>query len=513
MSDALVLLAQAPPPPEQVLEMQKAMEERMIADLPYLAPIGCLAAAAIGGVAVALLLPAGRQVLGAWYVGALHVGAALAAALVWTIGGFRTTMEGTVIVDGTFLAATGIIGIAGAVAVALLRSQVAGSDRESELYAVLAATSLGSIMLAAANDAALLALALGLVGIGSYVLTGYLRRAERSNEAALKFYIYGTVAGATMVYGLTWWFGFAGTTDLGRTGAALVDSPDGAVLAATALFFVGLAFKASLVPFHFWTPDTYEGAPTAVAAFLSVVPKAGALVALARVLPEVLPDGHLGWPTAIGVVAAATMLFGAAAMFAQRNVVRLLAYSSISQSGFLLIGVAAFGVGELGLSALLYYLAAYAATNLAAFAVVIAVERESGSVEIKAFAGLARRHPWWTAGLVLSLLSLVGIPPLAGFVGKLEVFTAAIDSGMVWLAVVGIIATVVSLYPYLRVIAPAVLDEPAAERGRGAPSPALVAAALVAAVATVGVGVGAEPFLGVAADAVSGVLLMPVPLP
>lgn len=499
----LALLAQAPPPPESVLEMQRAMEERMIADLPYLAPILCLVAAALGGVVLALFLPAGRQKLVAWYVGALHLGAIVAAALVWTLGGFREAMEGTLIVDGVMLAAAGIIGGAGAIAVALLRSEVADTDREGELYAVLAAASLGSLVLSGANDAALLALALGLVGITSYVMTGYLRRAGRSNEASIKFYIYGTVAGATMVYGLTWWFGLTGTTDFARMGEALLGAADGLVIAATALFLVGLAFKASLVPFHFWAPDAYEGAPLPVAAFLSVIPKAAALLALARILPEVLLDGHLGWPTAIGVIAAASMLLGTAAMIAQRNLVRLLAYSSISQSGFLLIGVAALVGSDQALPALLYYLAAYAVTNLAAFAVVAAVERETGSVEIEAVRGLGRRHPWWTAALVLSLLSLVGVPPLAGFVGKLEVFTAAIDADMAWLAVAGIVATVVSLYPYLRVFAPAVLDDPVATWRRIALRPSLGGALAVAALATVGLGIGAEPFLDVAGQALA----------
>lgn len=498
-------LGQAPAPPERVIEAQKAMEERMIADLPFLAPAGCLVAAAIGGVVLALILPARRQVLVAWYVGALHLGAAVAAAVVWTAGGFRATMEGTVIIDGAALAAAGIIGVAGSVAVALLRSQARGTDREGELYAVLAAASLGSVLLAAANDAALLALSLGLVGICTYVLTGYLRRAERSNEAAIKLYIYGTVAGATMVYGLTWWFGLAGTTDFAATGTALIAAPDAVVVAATVLFFAGPGFKASLVPFHFWAPDAYEGAPTAVAAFLSVVPKAGALLALARVLPEALPGGHLGWPTALGIVAAVTMMLGTAAMIPQRSSVRLLAYSSISQSGFLLIGIAALGAGALGLSALLYYLAAYAATNLAAFAVLIAVERETGSIQVAALAGLGRRRPWLAAALVISLLSLLGLPPLAGFVAKLEVLTAAIDADMIWLAVVGIAATVVSLYPYLRIIAPAVIDEPGVAGGRrDLREPALLAAIVAATVATIGTGVGAEPFLAVAEEAAAG---------
>jgi NADH-quinone oxidoreductase subunit N len=500
---ALTLLAQAPAPPQELLEVQRAIEERMISDLPYLAPILCLLVAALGAIVLALFLPARRQALVAWFVGALHLGAVVAAALLWVLADPRETMEGTVMVDGLFLAAAGAIGLAGAIAVALLRAEVADTDREGELYAVLAGASLGSTVLIGANDAALLALAVALVGICSYVMTGYLRRAERSNEASIKFYIYGTVAAAVMVYGLTWWFGLAGTTDFAAMGPALVEAPDVAVLLAAVLFLAGLGFKASIVPFHFWAPDAYEGAPTSVAAFLSVVPKAAALVALARILPEALPGSLLGWPTAIGVLAAASMLLGTLAMIPQRNAVRLLAYSSISQTGFMLIGVAALGSSDQGVPALIYYIAAYAVTNLTAFAVVAAVERETGSVELEAFRGLGRRHPWWAAALVLSLLSLLGVPPLAGFIGKLEVFTAAIDAEMVWLAVVGIVATVISLYPYLRIFGPAVLDSPSAVRRPAALGPALIGALLVAAVATVGIGIGAEPFLDVAQQAVA----------
>jgi NADH-quinone oxidoreductase subunit N len=421
----------------------------------------------------------------------------------WTLAEFRETMEGTLMVDGMFLATAGIIGIAGAIAVALLRAEVAGTDREGELYAVLAGASLGSVVLAGANDVSMLALAVGLIGICSFVMAGYLRRAARSNEASIKFYIYGTVAAAVMVYGLSWLFGLSGTTDFAAMGPELASAPEVAVLAAAVMFLVGLGFEASLVPFHFWAPDAYEGAPLSVAAYVSVIPKAAAIVALARVLPEILPDALFEWPTALAALAAASMVFGTAAMFPQQNAVRLLAYSSISQSGFMLIGVAALDGSAQGIPALLYYLIAYAVTNLAAFGVVAAVERETGSVEIEAFRGLGRRHPWWTAALVLSLLSLLGVPPLAGFVGKLEVFTAAIDADMAWLAGVGILATVVSLYPYLRLIAPATLDAGGLGIPRGRLRPALVLAAIVATLATVGIGVGAEPFLDVAEQAVA----------
>ncbi|MDP8908757.1 MAG: NADH-quinone oxidoreductase subunit N, partial [Chloroflexota bacterium] len=256
---------------------------------------------------------------------------------------------------------------------------------------------------------------------------------------------------------------------------------------------------AALVPFHFWTPDTYEGAPLAVAAYLSVLPKIAGLVALARVLPLALPDGAAGWPTAIAVIAAATMTLGNLAALPQRNVIRLLAYSSIAQSGYLLMGVAALDGSDLALPALVYYAIAYAAMNLAAFAVLLAVQRERRSVDISAFAGLGRAHPWWTAALAVSLLSLFGLPPLAGFVAKLEVFKAAIDAGQAWLAVVAIANTVVSLYYYLKVLAPTVLDTALdRELRRGAVGSALGAALALCAVATVAFGVAAQPLLDLA---------------
>jgi NADH-quinone oxidoreductase subunit N len=265
---------------------------------------------------------------------------------------------------------------------------------------------------------------------------------------------------------------------------------------------VGLGYKASLVPFHFWTPDAYDGAPLPVAAYLSVIPKLAGLVALARVLSTALPNDLVGWSTAIAVLAAATMTLGNLAALPQRNVVRLLAYSSIAQSGYLLMGVAALSRSGEGLPALVYYAIAYAATNLAAFAVVIAVQRERGSVDIDAFAGLGRSHPWWTAALVLSFLSLLGLPPLAGFVGKLEVFTAAVDADQAWLAVIAVLNTVVSLYYYVRVIGATVLASPpdAARMAAGhrQPRPTFTLALGLVAIATVAIGVAAEPFLSLA---------------
>ncbi len=484
------------------LQQAKAMEQEMLSNLPWLAPYGALVLAAIGAVVLALLLPRRRQRLVGAYVAGAHLTAAALAAAVWSDRGFRSTMSGTVVVDGLALAIVGVLGVSGAVAVGLARPTVAGTDREGEFYAVLAAASFASAVLSSAGDIALIALSLGLLSLSSFILAGYLRRSPRGNEAALKYYIYGTVAGAAMVYGLSFWFGVAGSTELDAIGRALPDAPAALVIVSTALVVVGLGYKASLVPFHFWTPDVYEGAPLPVTAYLSVLPKIAGLVALARVLPQALPDGALGWPTAIAIIAAVTMTLGNLAALWQRNVIRLLAYSSIAQAGYLLMGVAAMHNSDAGLPALVYYSAAYAATNLAAFGVVLAVQRESGSADLAAFAGLGRRHPWWAAALVLAFLSLLGLPPLSGFVGKLEVFLAAIDAGQAWLAVVAVINTVVSLFYYLRVIAPAVLSPP--EANTPAPvglSNALAAGLLVATVATVGLGVIAEPLLNLANNA------------
>src|ERR671918_575137 len=343
------------------------------------------------------------------------------------------------------------------------RQTLAETDREGEFYATLTFASLSAVLLGMAGDAALLGLSVGALGLSTFVMTGYLRGSRRGNEASIKYYIFGTVSAATMLYGLSWWFGLAGTTSLEAIGRELADAPEGIVIASTVLVLFGLGYKAALVPFHFWTPDAYDGAPLPVAAYLSVLPKLAGLVAIARVLSLALPGDTAGWSGAIAVLAAATMTLGNVAALPQRNVVRLLAYSSIAQSGYLLMGVAALESSDQGLPALVYYALAYAAMNLAAFAVVLAVQRERGSVDLDAYRGLGRTHPWWTAALVLSFLSLLGLPPLAGFVGKLELFTAAIDADQTWLAAIAVVNTVVSLYYYLRVIAPAVLDSAPAD--------------------------------------------------
>jgi proton-translocating NADH-quinone oxidoreductase chain N len=480
-------------------EQAKEMEEMMLRELAWLWPVLALTAGAVIAVILAMVVSRERQgLVGAW-VAIAHLAAAALAVAVWLDKGFRAVMGESIVVDGLSLTLATLIGVTGALCVALARPVLAGSDREGEFYAVLAFASLSATLLGMVADAALLGLAIGALGLATFVMTGYLRRSARGNEASIKYYIFGTVTGATMLYGLSWWFGLAGTTNLELIGEKLADGPAGIVIASTVLVLFGLGYKAAVVPFHFWTPDAYDGAPLPVAAYLSVLPKLAALVALARVLPLALPDDTAGWTTAIAVLAAATMTLGNVAALPQRNVVRLLAYSSIAQSGYLLMGVAALEASDQALPALVYYALAYAAMNLAAFAVVLAVQRERRSVDLDAFRGLGRAHPWWTAALVLAFLSLLGLPPLAGFVGKLELFTAAVDADQAWLAVVAVINTVISLYYYLRVIAPTVLEPPPRSGSSSLRiGPPLGGALAVTAVATVAFGVAAEPLIRLA---------------
>jgi len=245
-------------------------EQMMLKDLPWLAPIGALTLAAVGAIVLAIVLARRRQgFVGCWVAG-MHLAAAGLAVVVWLDRGFRSTMSGTIVIDGLSLTLTALVGVVGAVCVALSRPVVAGTDREGEFYAMLSFASLAAVMLTAAADAALLTIALAALGLATFVMTGYLRRSARGNEASIKYYIFGTVSGAAMAYGLTWWFGLAGSTSFAAIGRALPHAPSGVVIASTALVLFGLGYKAALVPFHFWTPDTYDGAPLPIAAFQSI---------------------------------------------------------------------------------------------------------------------------------------------------------------------------------------------------------------------------------------------------
>ena len=331
-----------------------------------------------------------------------------------------------------------------ALALLLARAELAGQDREGSVYALLCLVTLGALMLAGSGDMMLLVLGVVLTGLGSFALVSFPRD-DAATEAGMKYLVFGSVTGAVMIYGLSFWFGGAGSTlysDLGQL--------NGRPLIATAgllAVIVGLGYKASLVPFHFWAPDAYDGAPVAVAAYLSVITKIAAIFAFAQVLRD-LPVGT-GWPLVIALVAAATMTLGYVTALVQTNVVRLLAYSSVAQAGYFLLGIVALGVSPLALPAIIVFGAAYVAMNLGAFAVVMVAGRH-----LDDFAGLGRRRPVIGLAMVVFLLSLTGIPPLFGFVGKVYLFGAAVEAGFLWLAVIAILNSVLALGVYLRIMVP-----------------------------------------------------------
>ncbi|MGQ0717409.1 MAG: NADH-quinone oxidoreductase subunit N [Pseudonocardiales bacterium] len=333
---------------------------------------------------------------------------------------------------------------------------VGGHRRETEFYVLLLLGALGTIMLVGASDLLLLVAGYLLASIPLYALTGFAKDAP-GTEAAMKYYLMGALLGVVMITGVTVLYGAGGATGYQALASSLPGAPQPAVAVGVVAVLAGLLFKIGAVPAHFWVPDVTEGASAPVAAFVTTIPKIGGLAAAYRLVAEALPAVRVNWPLLLAILAAASMTLGNLAAFFQDSVRRLLAYSTISQVGYILMAVAVATRTDLALPALLFYLAAYAVTNLGVFAIVAEFPHAS---RIEDYRGLAKRHPGLAAVLVVCLLGLVGTPPTAVFLGKLEVFAATIDGGFTWLAAVAVINTVASLFYYLRWIAPAFLGRP-----------------------------------------------------
>ncbi len=380
---------------------------------------------------------------------AAALAASLAAAVFSAPGEDRTAYAGTYALDGATDAVRVIVPAAALTVLALASGRVRGDRRETEFCVLVLLGSLGAVLLAGASDLLLLAVAYLLASIPLYALAGWGRDA-RGAEAALKLYLLGVLLGITMLLGTAVLYGLGGATDYAALADGLPGAPGAALAVGTVALLAGPLFKAGAVPAHFWVPDAASGATVPAAAFLTTVPKIGALVALYRVL-TVLPEQALEWRALLAVLAVATMTLGNLAAFAQTDPLRLLGYSAISQAGYLLMAVAVAGRAE-ALRSLLLYLAAYAVTNLGAFAVAAALP---GSRTLEAYRGLGRRRPLLAAALTVCLLGLVGTPPTAVFTGKLTVFSATWDGGMAWLTVAAAVNTAASLFYYLRWIAPA----------------------------------------------------------
>ena len=396
----------------------------------------------------------------AWAAGlaVLTLLVAAAAAVILLSGAGQLTFHGTYAVDGAALwGKLLVLGVTAGV-IALSVEWFIGDPRHGEYYTLLLLAALGAVAMAGAADLMQLVLAVLLSSATAAVLIAYHRRSRRAGEAALKFYLLGALANGAMVFGVALLFGLAGTTTYAGLLATLPASDPLTLVVAVGLVVVGLAFKLGAVPVHSWLPDAADGAPAPVAAFVAAVPKIGALIALARLM-AVVPEHLAEWRVLIAVLAAATMTLGNVAALWQDDVRRLLGWSAVSQSGYGMMAVVALGRSSLAIPALLYFLVAYALATVVAFGVVVALR---GEADRRRYAGLARAHPWLAFALLVSFLSFIGIPPLVGFGAKLTLFTAALDAGYGWLAVVAIVNTALSVAYYIRVLVP-VYFEPASD--------------------------------------------------
>ncbi len=475
-------------------------------------------ALAVAGVVLLLVVAfwprAGRGVL----AGLTLAGLAVAAALtVWNWDLERVAFEGAVSLDGITRYARAILLAVGVLATLMIAQgdtrEDEADDSPPEVFPLLLFALLGMVLLAAASDLLVVFIALEILSLSLYVLAGQTRRLA-AQEAAMKYFLLGAFSSAFLLYGIALCYGATGSTNLLEIARATGDpTGDGTLLlAGVGLLAVGFLFKVSAVPFHMWTPDVYQGTPTPVAAFMAAATKVAAFAVFLRVFAGALGGLVVSWRPVIAAVAVLTMLVGAALAVVQTDLKRMLAYSSISHAGYLLVGVAAAATVPAGVSASMFYLLVYAFMVMGAFMVVQYVSRlgppdddairERSSLED--YRGLARRHPWAAGLLAVFMLALTGIPPLSGFWAKYYVFLAGIEAGLTWLVVVAVLSSVISAFFYLRVLVVAYLQDPVdgaeAEAATGR-APALGIALGLAGLLTVAIGLAPEALIAAARSA------------
>lgn len=421
----------------------------------HLAPEIALVIGGVLSVAVALSVPRARQ---RWALGPLLFGALAAAVSTVMLARHvppQVTLHGTFALD-QLQAQVRLLLVGVLVTVALLSPRwFAGDQRHGEWYAMLSFATAGASLLAGAADVMELVVGMLLSSVTTYLLVAYHRGSAASVEAGIKAFLLGSLANVLVLLGAVLFYGLAGTTTYATARRELVLADPTLLLITATLLVVGLTFKVGAVPIHTWVPDAAQGAPAPGAAFVTVAPKIGAVIALVR-LASVLPEEVVAWRPLIAVLAAVTMTVGNLAALWQEDLRRLLGWSSVSQAGYALMAPVIVGRHELAASAALTFLAAYAIAQLAAFGVVVALR---GRTRLEDYSGLLHTRPALAVVLVLALLSLVGIPPTAGFAGKLGLFAVTVDVGYGWLAAVAVVNTVISLFYYLRVIAPVCFEE------------------------------------------------------
>ena len=429
------------------------MYDSFLADLAATGPI--LLVAALGVLVVVLDAFRNDDASIPWVAG---IGMALAAGLqVLSLGETATAFEGQVYVGGAAALANVIILIGSILSVALSVPYLSRLGRNyGEVHGLILFATAGMMTLASAGSLVTLFVGLETMSVCLYVLTGLVREESTANESALKYFLLGAFSTGFFLYGLALLYGATGTMQLELLAEGLaLTGRTGLFLGGVGLLLVGFFFKVSAVPFHMWTPDVYQGAPTALTAFMSTASKAATFAALAVVLARALPPELVGGTVqlTLAAVAALTMVVGNVVALVQTNVKRMLAYSSVAHAGYILAGLAA-GTAA-GYGAALFYLLAYTLMNVGAFGVMGALEwdgEQGADQDLDSLAGVGYRKPWLGVAMGVFMFALTGFPPLAGFIGKYLVFAAAVDAGLVWLAILGVLASVVSGYYYLRVL-------------------------------------------------------------
>jgi NADH-quinone oxidoreductase subunit N len=463
--------------------------------------------------AVIAVVPRKPTLIGAWVAGASLLGALVLTMWQFTqqmVPGAVTltpqlAMEGAIANDGIAFFTRLTVYLSALLVLPIGQGYL--KDRainRSEVAPLLLLSVVGMAALGTANDLITMFIALEVLSIALYILCGLARRDRRSQEASLKYFILGSVASAILLYGMALIYTATGSVELAAIGRALglVSTPPVLTGLGLVLVTVGLGFKVALAPFHQWTPDVYQGAPTNITAFMAAATKAAGFAAVLRLYLVAFPAWSSWWVPALSVLAAVTMLYGAWVAIVQHDVKRMLAYSSITHAGYTTIGVVAFS--NAGLSATLFYLLAYAIATLGAFGCVIAVERRRrGEVTLADLRGLGRSSPLLAGFLAVCLLSLAGVPATAGFVGKVAVFQAGIEAGLTWLVVIGVVSSVIAAFFYLRIAGTMFLEEAPLDQPLPVVSPGINTGVSVAAVLTVYLGVNPQVLLQLADNAAS----------
>jgi len=469
-----------------------------VSDFYYILPELVMTGGALIVLIADVLLPRGSKALG--WITLLVIGATLAS-----LTPFATThvevAHGLLAVDRFALFFKILFLVAAAIAV-LMSGRYLEIERvsASEYYFLILCATLGMMVMAGGIDLISIFIGLETMAVSFYILVGLIKPNQRSNEAAVKYFLLGAFSLGVLLYGMSLMYGLSGTTSLRAMAPLFVGQEhDARLVLAVVLVVAGVGFKIAAVPFHMWAPDVYEGAPTPVTAFLSVGSKAASFAMLLRIFLEGLPALSVDWTVLFYALSVVTMTIGNLAALTQSNLKRMLAYSSIAHAGYLLIGVVAAGAGySRGVTAALVYLFIYSFMQLGAFAIIVLMRRQDViGDELKDLSGLSSRRPFAAFAMLLFMLSLGGIPPTAGFMGKFWLFGAAIEAGYVWLAVIGVLNSAISLYYYIRVVVFMYLKKDVTG-SEPAFSPSLTLALTAAVVATIVLGVYPQLLFNVA---------------